>query len=538
VSTVTEDPVVAGQAALARGDWSVARAAFAEALADGANADAYDGLGWVGWWSADAELTLDNRELAFNAFLEDGRRAQAAEIAGWLAADFVEFRGDDALARSWIARARRTVDGLPEGPEHGWVSLHEAYLVHALDGDAARSLELAREGIRIGRAHGVTDLEALGLAHAGLAQVRAGLVQPGMRDLDEAVGLTTGDDLRHPVSPAWTLCLMLSACARLGDVSRAEQWCGALRAFCEKWNNRHLMGTCRTSYGWVQATSGAWQTAECELQGAIEDLSSTRRPIAAGGLARLGTLRVRQGRPEEARELFEQAAPEPEAIVGLGTLALLDGDAQGAREAAERALRRIPPAAALERLPGLELLVRAAIGTGDLDAARAAGGEVDRVAASAATPFITGRAQLVAAEIALGDAAHDDARCCAEDAIDAFTEASAPYHRAAAREVLSRALEGLGRGDRARAEADAARDAFAVLGVRRAAIAPGAGGELSARELEVLKLVAQGLSDADIAERLIVSPHTVHRHVANIRAKLRLPSRAAAVAYAAREGLL
>jgi pimeloyl-ACP methyl ester carboxylesterase/DNA-binding CsgD family transcriptional regulator len=63
-------------------------------------------------------------------------------------------------------------------------------------------------------------------------------------------------------------------------------------------------------------------------------------------------------------------------------------------------------------------------------------------------------------------------------------------------------------------------------------------GPLSEREREVLRLVADGLSDAEIAARLIVSPHTVHRHVANIRTKLGQPSRAAAAAYAARAGLI
>jgi pimeloyl-ACP methyl ester carboxylesterase/DNA-binding CsgD family transcriptional regulator len=63
-------------------------------------------------------------------------------------------------------------------------------------------------------------------------------------------------------------------------------------------------------------------------------------------------------------------------------------------------------------------------------------------------------------------------------------------------------------------------------------------GELSMREREVLGLVAQGLSDTQIAERLVISPHTVHRHVANILAKLRLPTRAAAAVQAARAGLL
>jgi DNA-binding NarL/FixJ family response regulator len=142
---------------------------------------------------------------------------------------------------------------------------------------------------------------------------------------------------------------------------------------------------------------------------------------------------------------------------------------------------------------------------------------------------------------------HEAARRECEDAVDEFTSESAPYDAAQARLVLARALAGLGRREAAAEEAQAARDAFATLGapadqaLADALLVGGSGdglGELTARELEVLKLVAQGLSDSEIAERLVVSPHTVHRHVANVRAKLRLPSRAAAVAYAAREGLL
>lgn len=86
-----------------------------------------------------------------------------------------------------------------------------------------------------------------------------------------------------------------------------------------------------------------------------------------------------------------------------------------------------------------------------------------------------------------------------------------------------------------------------ALGVERAsAVGPGPetdpapteGQDLTGREAEVLALVASGLSDREIAERLVLSPHTVHRHVANVRTKLGLPTRAAAVAAAARRGLL
>ena len=86
-------------------------------------------------------------------------------------------------------------------------------------------------------------------------------------------------------------------------------------------------------------------------------------------------------------------------------------------------------------------------------------------------------------------------------------------------------------------------DADAVLRAIRARVPPGSSGApwrevtpptsvLSPRELEVLRLVAEGLADREIARRLSLSPHTVHRHLANVRSKLDLPSRAAATAYA------
>ena len=152
------------------------------------------------------------------------------------------------------------------------------------------------------------------------------------------------------------------------------------------------------------------------------------------------------------------------------------------------------------------------------------------------TPYIRGRACLVRAEVLAADGDHDGARRCAEDAIDLFTASSAPYEAAEARLVLSEALQGLGRPDRAATEARAAREAFALLGARGRG--QRGGGPLSPRETDILRLVAQGHGDAAIAERLFLSPHTVHRHVANIRAKLGVSSRAAAVAQARGEGQL
>jgi DNA-binding NarL/FixJ family response regulator len=149
----------------------------------------------------------------------------------------------------------------------------------------------------------------------------------------------------------------------------------------------------------------------------------------------------------------------------------------------------------------------------------------------------------VAGELALARDEHDDARRCLEDAVDLLSGCPAPYETALARLALARALERLGRSAEATVEAAAAGEMFAALGAQRDVmrtreVSPPALGELTARECEVLRLVARGFSDAEIAAEIVVSPHTVHRHVANIRTKLRLPSRAAAVAYATRAGLL
>jgi len=252
---------------------------------------------------------------------------------------------------------------------------------------------------------------------------------------------------------------------------------------------------------------------------------------------RLGRLRARQGNLAEARRLFEAALPLPAAIAALGELDLAGGDATAAADAADRALRRMGDASVLDRLPALELLARARAAGGDGAGAAAAAEQVERQAERLATPYMRGRGRLVRAEVLLAGGDHDAARRAAEDAADLFGACSAPYEVAQARMLLSEALEALGRPERAQAEARCAREAFALLGTRRPR-RPDTSEELSLREVDILRLVAGGLGDAQIAERLFLSAHTVHRHVANIRTKLGVSSRAAAVGHATHHGML
>ena len=542
------DRVAAGRDALSRGAWADAREAFEAALQADESGQAWEGLGWASYWLHDAELTLGSRQRAYQAYRGQGDVRGAGRVAAWLAADFLEFRGDDAIASGWLERAHRLLDGLPRCAEQGWLALVEGSFRLGAVGDLDEVARAGRRAAEVGREDGVADLEAIGLSLEGFALVGQARVRDGMRRLDEASAIATGEQLELPISLSWALCYVIAACEGVGDFPRAAQWCEVMSASAERWGAQHSRGVCRSAYGTVLACCGHWEAADAELTAALGDLEAARPGMAGGALARLGELRARQGRVEEARQLFERAGTHRQAVLGLGGLALVAGDAAAAADAAERVLRRLPVSGALTRMPALELLVRARAALGELGAATAACAELVEVAGEIGTPYLDGRARLAGADLAMARGAHEDARCAYEDALDNFGAAAAPYDAALARLGLARALAALGRGERAAAAALTARDEFAAMGAAREAAraeAPlaepaqrGGPGELTPRELDILRLVARGLNNGEIAERLVLSPHTVHRHMANARTRLQLPSRAAVVAYAVRGGWL
>lgn len=541
----------AGERALEAGAWARAREQFAAAIERDESGRAWEGLSWAGWWLCEADPTLSARERAYRLYRSEDDRLGAARMALWLANDVLDFRADVAVGLGWLERARALLADDATHPERGWLAVIEAYYALEIDADPAAAQRAARIARRLGHELEVPDLEALGIALEGEAQIFLGEVAPGIRSLDQAGALLSGEEFEEPAAPVLTLCVLISACERICDTERVMQWCRVLRPIGERFEADHVIGGCRTSYGQVLAIRGDWSAAERELVEAAENLEASRAGLLPGALVRLGRLRERQGDLDEARALFERALPHPAAALGLARLELEDGDPRAAAEAAERALRRLPEAAVIERVPALELVVRARAELGDLDAATQAMRELDERLGDHGPAYVRGQARLARAALAIAKGNEDEARRDLEDACDFFSEAGAPYEAARARLELAKTLIRCGRSDRGRAEATKARQQFASLGAQRdieraeAIDAPShdddaakALAELTPREREVLRLVAEGLSDAQIAERLVVSPHTVHRHVANIRAKLRLPSRAAAAAYAARAGAI
>jgi ATP/maltotriose-dependent transcriptional regulator MalT len=532
-----EDPIAAGTAALGRADWAEAQERFEEAVASGDSAEAWEGLSRAAWWLGDEERTMAARERAYRSYRQAGDVCGAARMAMWLASDHLDFRGDDAVASAWLRRGRVLVAEREPCPEQGWIAVMESDIALLARHEPATAELRAREALDIARQTGDVGVETVALAVLGSALVWAGAIEEGLRRLDECAALAVGEEFSETAAPGWALCHTVSVCAGVGDFGRAEQWCRALHSWSASWQARHFFGVCRAAYGEVLATAGDWRSAEQELVSAMKDLRTTRPGIAGPTAVRLGRLRVRQGKLHDARALFEAAVPLPQAILALGELDLGDGDATAAADAAQRVLRRVAEDSVLDRFPGLELLARARASAGDAEGAAATADEVEREAERLATPYMRARARLVRAHVLAGAGEHDRARQAAEDAVDLFAACSAPYEAAQARLLLSAALEALGQRERAEAEARTARDVLELLAGRGKGARAATTG-LSPREVDILRLVAHGMSDAQIAERLFLSPHTVHRHIANVRTKLRVPSRAAAVSHATRQGLL
>ena len=515
----------AGWTELRAGRWEEARAAFS-AMPE--TAESLEGLSWAAWWLDDADAVFGARERAYRLYREDGNAAAAARMATWLAADQLDFHGAAVVAGGWLQRARRLLEPLETGPDHGWLAFHEGFVAHA-SGDRPRAIELAATAAEIGRRFGVPDLEMLGLALQGAAEVASAQVEDGMRRLDEATAAALAGEATIPISSAWTCCFLVTACTSVLDYERASEWCDRIAEFAERYGSRYMLGFCRAEYGAVELWRGRWADAEELLEGAIEAFSRSRPAYTAGPVAQLAELRRRQGRTADAVALLERAGASSRAQLCRARLALDAGDPRSAAELLER-LRRPEPDPG--QTPVLELLVRASIERGNLDRAAAALEELRALAQLVGTGPLRASADLAEGLLAAARDDHERARSLLEDAVDGYERSGAAYEAAQARAELAATLASLGRAERADAEAAAAQRALRELGV-----VPAAGASVTPREREVLLLLAEGLTNRQIAARLVVSEHTVHRHVTNILRKLDLPSRAAAAAHAVRAGL-
>ena len=550
-ASTDEDHLAAGSHALESGRWTEAREHFEKALAVAETAEAWEGLGTAAWWLADQAVVFRARGEAYRLYREGGCEDGAARVALMLAWNQLEFRGAPAVANGWVQLAHRHLVVLEEGPEWAMFHLFEGHRALMDGNDVELAKEAAARATSIGTQLGSVDLEMLGIAVAGLALVTEGRIAEGMARLDEAAAAASGGLMTDPDAIGSACCYLIYGCERVRDYARAAQWCRWLEEFSVRWGHRPLLGICRAHYGAVLMHQGRWQEAEEHLHTACEQLGRELPPLAVEAVVRLGELRRRQGRLDEAHELFTRAGGHPLAEVGLATVALDRQDHQRSLEQSERCLRHIPSLSRTERVAALEAAVRARLASGDVEGARAASAELTAIADGVATDATRASALFAEALVMRQEGKLAEARAALERAAQLFGETELPYEAAMAEAELAavaRASEQPGAAERAlssalsRLQHIGAVVAAQRLGEQLVEALPAAGPpptqSLSPRELEVLKLIALGLSDRAMAQRLALSEHTVHRHASNLLSKLGVSTRAAAVAEGGRQGLL
>ncbi|MEW5985941.1 MAG: LuxR C-terminal-related transcriptional regulator [Chloroflexota bacterium] len=559
------DPLDVGQEALARGDWEEARTYFKAALRRQETPEALEGLGMAAWWFDDAAVTLDARERAYHLYRQRGDYQGAARMATYLAYDYYSFRGEYAIANGWFRRAHRLLEGLDLVPEQGLLAAYEGSLALLLHNDTATARRLGAQAAMIGRTLGAIDLEMLALALEGLARVSEGDIVEGMRCLDESTTAAVSGEITDPDVCASVCCFLIFACERVRDYDRAAQWCAYVLELTKRWNYSLMFSLCRIHHTGILIGRGNWAEAEATLAAATNKLLVTRPAQAAEGIVRLADLRRRQGRFDEAATLLAQAETHPFqtfganlAQLGRAALALDQGDAAAAANLAERFLRGLPAENQLDRSSALELLALAQVALGAADQAAQTGTELKSIATAVATEPLRAAASFIEGAVAAALGNHELARRRFEDAVDLYKRSDAPFQTAQARIQLAHTLLALGRIRAARRQAQKAQDVLQRLGAapeagraaallrdieatpyQQTTLAPSTA-ELTPREIEILRLIAAGKSNQEIATILVLSVRTVERHISNIYDKIGAGgavARVTATAYALHYGL-
>ncbi|MGI8983267.1 MAG: LuxR C-terminal-related transcriptional regulator [Acidimicrobiales bacterium] len=522
-------------------DWRAIHDELTERELSTLSAAELDRLGESLFWLDRPDDSIDVLGKSFGAHVADGDHAGAVMVAWQLYYDHA-LVGDVALANGWLGRARRHATLVERSAPAGFLAVAESD--HAASAGAHEdAVAHAERALELGHSTDDADLVAMALQAKGRALVACGRVDDGMSALEEAMIAAVNGELA-PLFTGWVYCNALSTCHDVADLSRAVQWSEA----AIRWSNnlrdgRLYRGICRLHVVELESLQGRWDVASRLARQACDDLTSHDPRYAGEAHYLLGELQRMTGHFDLAEEAFTKAyqlgrVPQP----GLARVRMAQGRVDSALKGLQLALDA-DAIAPMRRAQLLTTLAEALIAVADIDAAAATAAQLQLVAREIGSDYLKAVACATEARVLLARNEEVAALRRAGQAVEGFRALGLRYDEARAREVRGMAARMIHQDDAAKLELTSAYDALRSLGaepdVRRVGALLGAPpSPLSFREIEVLRLVARGHTNKVVAAELIVSEHTVARHLSNIYTKLGVSSRSAATAFAYEHSLI
>jgi len=541
---MTEDRIERGREAFARRAWSEAFDLLSEAdRVAPLDVDDLELAGFAAQYSGHDDAATELAGRIHRSAVRDGDYARAARTAFWIGMSFLQ-RGEMTQGGGWLGRSAHLLS------EHDLDTVTWGYLaipdgIRLIEADAGAALQAFERASVYADRFGDADLGAMARLGRGRALVGLGEVAKGVALLDDAMVAVTSGEL-SPLATGIVYCGAIEAFNDLFDLRRAQDWTHALDDWSARESDRlPFRGRCLVYRSALMRFHGDWSGAFEEARQAQEWLLRPPPTPAVGeAYYEQGELHRLRGEFAAADAAYREGSrwgrrPEP----GLALLLLARGRADAARTMIERALDEA--ADDIARVKVLPALAEIALAMGDRGRARDAVASLAASQEARPAPLLEATLARLDAEVLIADGDGKAALARLRTAETIWQELDAPYDLARVRAALGQVLLGLGDSDGAALDFDAALRTFRDLGAEpdihrveriadRGASLPGG---LSAREVEVLRMVAAGQTNRAIAAELGLSERTIDRHVSNIFTKLAVSSRASATAFAVEHDL-
>jgi DNA-binding NarL/FixJ family response regulator len=535
----TREELEQGRESYARGAWadafeSLSRVDHAVSL----QADDLELLARSAYMLGRDEAFRDALQRAHQLHVAAEDNPRAVRCAFWIGHNYL-FRGETVQASGWFARAQRLLTREQhECVEYGYL-LIPVWLQRMAAGDYGAGCAIAAEAARIGERFGDADLVWLAVDEQARALVSQGRVEEGLRLVDEVLLAASSGEL-SPVVTGIVYCNTIAFCQSAFELRHAREWTEALTRWCEE--QRGMVahnGLCLVHRAEIMQLQGAWEDALDEARGAADRFTDGVLNELARGKAwyRQAEIHRLRGELDAAHDAYREAnrlgcEPQP----GLALLRLAQGKTDAAVAAIRRAVSEVT--APLERAVLLPAYVEIMLAVGAVDEAESACRELEQIAKHQGSEALAAMSAHARGAVALAAEDCAEALVALRRACSGWRQLDAPYEAARSRVLLGLACRLMDDYDSGDLELETARRTLAGLGAHTELVRidslirkrPDVHG-LTARELEVLRLVAAGKSNRAIAEELVISDHTVRRHLQNIFRKLGVSSRAAATAF-------